>query len=334
MTAALLAQVDGWLRRLELGDGGMVVAVSGGPDSVALLRLLQRLPSRSLIVAHLNHQLRGAESNADEDFVRSLRGNQNGEWLVRCDRVDVAAVATAAGKNLEAVARRVRYEWLVRVARDTGARWVATGHTADDQAETILHRLLRGAGLKGLRGIAPRRELAPGIDLVRPLLPVTRSRIVAFLEQIGQPYRTDSSNADVRFSRNRIRHELLPLLARDYNSGIVSALCRLAEQADAAYREEAAQAERLLREAELPSAGRLLIFDRNPLAAASRGLLREAFRLVWEREDWPLDAMNFAAWDRVAAVALGEMPAVDFPDGVTARVGEYTLQIGRSTNVR
>src|SRR5262249_14525121 len=155
---------------------------------------------------------------------------------------------------------------------------------ADDQAETVLHRLLRGAGLKGLRGIAPRWQLEPGIDLLRPFLSVTRAQVMTFLDEIGQPYQIDRSNSDPRFTRNRIRHELLPLLVREFNPGVVSTLCQLAEQAAAAYRDEAETAERLLQQAERPRAGSLLIFDAKTLAAAPREVVRETFRLVWERE--------------------------------------------------
>src|SRR5439155_11377281 len=103
-----------------------------------------------------------------------------------CARADVGAQARREGDNLESVARRIRYDWLVHVARDVHAPFVATGHTADDQAETVLHRLLRGTGLKGLRGIAARRTLAPGIELIRPLLEVTRAEVLAYLEAEGQ----------------------------------------------------------------------------------------------------------------------------------------------------
>src|SRR5262249_45357023 len=149
--------------------------------------------------------------------------------LLRCERVNVAARARAAGDNLESTARRVRYAWLTTVAREAGASWVATGHTADDQAETVLHRLLRGTGLKGLCGIPARRPLAAGVQLLRPLLHTRKYELLAFLEALGQDYRRDSSNADLALVRNRIRHELLPHLAAAYNPAVVSALCRLAE---------------------------------------------------------------------------------------------------------
>jgi tRNA(Ile)-lysidine synthase len=333
--APLADRVRLWLRRRGLEPAG-VVAVSGGPDSVALLRALVDLRRETapglLVVAHLNHQLRGAESDADEAFVRDLHARLAAAGAaglgLRSGRIDVAGLAHAQGANLEATARGVRYDWLARVAAETGCRAVATGHTADDQAETVLHRLLRGSGLRGLRGIAPCRTLRPGVDVIRPLLSATRSEVRAYLQAAGQDYCRDSSNCDTAYTRNRIRHELLPHLAERYNPAVVAVLARLAEQACEEYALLEAQARALLADAELPRAGALLVFDRGRLTAAPRGLLREALRLAWEREGWPLGAMGFADWERLAAVACGETPASDLPGGIGARCREGVLQLG------
>jgi tRNA(Ile)-lysidine synthase len=301
-------------------DNGLVIAVSGGADSVALARAAVLARSRGtckLVLAHLNHRLRGGESDADEAFVVALAA-QLPEVAVCCARIDVAGEAARSGENLEATARAVRYDWLAKVARERGIAHVATGHTADDQAETVLHRLLRGAGLQGLRGIAARRPLAPDVELVRPMLGVTRAEVLAFLQALGQPFREDSSNRDLRFTRNRIRHELLPLLASQYNSAIVKILGRLAEQADEAFREEEAAAAALLAEAELPRAGRQIVLNAARLAAVPARDVRALLRHVWERENWSRDAMGFEAWQRVTAVARAEAKAVDLPGGIHA----------------
>src|SRR4051794_9260207 len=138
-----------------------IVAVSGGPDSVVLAHLLR---NARVTYAHFNHQLRGPESDTDEAFVRDLpRSWQCEQIAVRVERADVGAEAKRAGQNLEAFARERRYAWLAEMARAEGAAWVATGHTADDQAETVLFRLLRGSGLGGLRAMAESRPLADGI---------------------------------------------------------------------------------------------------------------------------------------------------------------------------
>ena len=194
----------------------------------------------------------------------------------------------------------------------------------------MLHRLLRGTGLQGLRGIAAQRELAPGLGVVRPLLQTTRAEIIAYLNLLGQPFRVDSTNSDLNYTRNRIRSELLPQLAACYNPAVARVLARLAEQAEEAYRDEEAAAVSLLSAAELPRAGATLVFDRARLAAAPRRLTRAALRLAWAREGWPLDAMNYDAWERLAGLVYGEGRAADLPGGVRARVREHVLQLGRS----
>jgi tRNA(Ile)-lysidine synthase len=334
-TSPLVRKVKRWLARAGVPPDRLVVAVSGGPDSVALLHALLELRAPTatgpLVVAHLNHQLRGPESDADEAFVRQLHAQLTAAGVaglqLRSERIDVAARAQAARANLENAARLVRYDWLAEVARQAGVSRVATGHTADDQAETVLHHLLRGTGLQGLRGIAGRRPLGGGVELIRPLLTVTRAEVQSYLEAEGRDARQDSSNLDLAFTRNRIRHELLPHLADRYNPAITAVLCRLAEQAEAVYTVEEAEARVLLAEAELPRAGAMLVFDRRRLASAPRQRLRELFRLVWRREGWPVGRMCYDAWDRIAAVALQEIGGVDLPGGIAVRGSERVVQV-------
>jgi tRNA(Ile)-lysidine synthase len=307
----------------------VVAAVSGGPDSVALLRALSMTLSSRVVVAHMNHGLRGVAGDEDEAFVARLvewlRDEATARLEFRSARRDV--LAEAAGDNLEAAARRIRYAWLAEVARAERAAWVATGHTADDQAETVLFRLLRGTGLAGLAGIAARRPLAPGVELVRPLLGTTRADVLDFLRTIGQDFRDDATNADRRFTRNRIRHELLPRLA-EYNPRVTEVLGRLAEQAVDWRPELEAAAEELLRAGERPRAGPLLVFDAVTLAAAPPHRLRLLWRRVWEREDWPRREMGFEDWDRLAGVCRGELAAIDLPGGIRARRRGAVIQVG------
>jgi len=218
----------------------LVVAVSGGADSVCLCDLLVRMVERgdvaaSLHVAHLNHALRGAESDADERFARKLAEARG--LPITVERRDVAARRAEGGGSLEAIARHERYAFLAAVAQDTGAEAVAVGHNADDQAETILHHLLRGAGLRGLRGMPLARPLAPGsaVRLLRPLLRTRRGQILDWLAREALPFREDASNRDETLLRNRIRHRLLPLLESEYSPGVREALLRLAGAAADAY---------------------------------------------------------------------------------------------------
>jgi tRNA(Ile)-lysidine synthase len=327
----VLAGVRHFWSTQQAPSAPVVVAVSGGPDSVALLLALRETSSAPLVAAHLNHQLRGQESDADEAFVRDLveslqtKGAPGLDFCSR--RIDVAARAQETPDNLENAARRARYDWLTEVARERQARWVATGHTADDQAETVLHRLLRGSGLKGLQGIPVRRELVPGVEVVRPLLAVTRAEVLAFLREREQAFCEDRTNRDLARTRNRLRHELLPRLAEDFNPAIARILCRLAGQAQEIYQDVQVRARQLLFIAELPRAGPILVFERQRLNGAPRFLVRELFRLVWQREGWPAGPMTFEDWDQVAAVALGEAVAVDLPRRIHVQCRERVVQL-------
>src|SRR5262249_21254257 len=195
--------------------------------------LLQAGAIPQLVLAHVNHQLRGDESDGDERFVQGLNTTwhvDDGRLKCRTTRIPMAEIARAEHDNLESTARRGRYAWLTRVANEENAAWVVTGHTADDQAETVLFRLLRGSGVLGLSGITECRPLDGNVKLLRPLLSVRRQAVLDYLGERQIAYRVDSSNRDLRFTRNRLRLELLPMLQENYNPGIVEVLCGLAEQ--------------------------------------------------------------------------------------------------------
>jgi tRNA(Ile)-lysidine synthase len=321
------------LRHRGIEGGRLVAAVSGGPDSVALACALAECWEGPWTIAHLNHQLRGAESDFDEQFVRELQARLKASGAsvdLICDRLGIAQLAHTAKANLEATARRARYRWLAEAAQSMQAHWVATGHTADDQAETVLHRLMRGAGLRGLRGIADRRPLAPGLELVRPLLGTTRALVLDYLQARQQPFRQDSSNLDLRHTRNRIRHQLLPLLKEGYNPGIVTTLSHLAKQAAEANALLTHQATALLAQIERPRAGTIIVLDRQGLLAVPGYLVREVFRLIWERERWPGGRMGFDAWDRLAQLAGQSDGGLDFPSGIRVSCGERVVRIERT----
>lgn len=197
----------------------LAIAVSGGADSVALLRALAekgRELGLVLHVAHLHHGLRGAEADADLAFVRDLAGQLGLPF--HDARVDTAASAEPDPKShkphesVEEAARRLRYAWFRQLLAEIPLNAIATAHTLDDQAETVLAKFLRGAWTEGLAGISPKLETAERGVILRPLLNTTRAEVEAYLTAIGQPWREDSSNRDLNLTRNRIRHELLPLL--------------------------------------------------------------------------------------------------------------------------
>jgi tRNA(Ile)-lysidine synthase len=335
----LLESVQQFFTEQSLGSQGVVVAVSGGPDSVALLHALVELRTHQpldtlgpLIVAHLNHLLRGPESDTDDQFVQQLVATLSQQGVpglsLVTERLPVASLAAHEKENQESVARRIRYDWLSRVAVQRAAALLATGHTADDQAETVMHHLLRGTGLRGLRGIAPRRRLPNGLEVIRPLLQVPRADVLAYLESKGQSYRQDSTNFNLDFTRNRIRHQLLPLLVKEYNPALVSILTRLAEQAAELSQDLEVRARAALAQVERPRAGDVLVFDQSSLGALPRPLLREVLRLVWDRERWPMGNMGFRDWVRLTEVGEGARPAVDLPGGIRARRRGAVVLIG------
>lgn len=310
-----------------------MIALSGGPDSIALASLLHSLNRGEqvgkLTVAHVNHQLRGAESDGDETFVAKLASH----WQIPCRTTRIDMRAQTLGENLESAARTIRYDWLTKVAQEEHAAWIATGHTADDQAETMLFRLMRGSGLQGLGGIPARRELAPGLAVVRPLLGVRRAEVLRYLESEKLAYRADSSNEDLVFTRNRIRHELMPLLERSYNPGLVEVLGRLAEQARDLQDELSTKAIQVLSQLELPRAGQLLVLSAAKLAALTPFWRREVFRAIWTRECWPMGEMTFTDWQRLSHLADTSAGAIDLPGGIKARRAGKVIQLSLSSDL-
>ncbi len=212
---------------IAAGDSVMV-GLSGGPDSVALFDGLLRLSGRlsfSLCAAHLNHKLRGREGDEDERFVRKLAENHNVPLVV--ESRDVKGIRRKRGGSIEEIAREVRYAFLKEAAGKLGAGKIALGHNVNDNAETLLINLFRGSGLKGLSGIPISRKEGE-LVVIRPLLGATRGEILSYLKMRKLRYRQDASNLDTSLTRNKIRHELLPLLAKEYNPRIERTLVETA----------------------------------------------------------------------------------------------------------
>jgi len=320
---------EAWPPRLWR-DVTVLVAVSGGADSVALLRAMKPLKkggSGKLLATHFNHGLRGDESDGDEAFVEQLCRRLG----VPCQvgRATGSVARNCGGEGVEAAARDARYEFLRETAARVGARYLVTGHTADDQIETILHRILRGTGVAGLAGMTQARPLGEATTLVRPLLGVRRAELIGYLDALGQPYRTDSSNANTQFTRNRLRHELLPLLAERFNPAIDDALLRLASLAG----EVQGVVDRLvetLADRSVVEKGGAVGIDAAALAEEPRYLIRELLIHAWRRRGWPEQSMGYAEWDQLAEMLLTGQPAKRmFPGGVTAKRDEQRLWLRR-----
>ncbi len=308
---------------LEIRDGlfacgeRVICAVSGGADSMALLWMLfAQHKELSVSAAHFNHRLRGDESDRDEKFVRDFCRKYDIPLYLGCG--NVREYAAEHGKTLEEAARILRYEFLWGLECDK----FATAHTADDNAETVLMHLLRGSGLKGLCGIAPEQG-----RLVRPLLSCTRQQIEAFLQEENIPWIDDSTNADTSFTRNRIRHEIMPLLKKENPNFLqsVSAHCDI-------FREENmildSLAENLLREAELDRA-----YSCKRLSDAPDALQKRALRLLL-RQYLPQDV---SLRHIEALQALLKNPAasasLSLPHGLTAQMFYGAVRISEKTAV-
>lgn len=286
----------------EWADVTVLVAVSGGCDSVALLRAMTTLRSAGagrICVAHLNHQLR-PDSDDDERFVVELCRSLG----VVCEvgRVTVDRLAAESGDGIEAAARAARYHFFEQTAGRLGARFVATAHTADDQAETILHRILRGTGVRGLSGMRRVRPLGHA-TLIRPLLAVRRTELEAYLAAIHQPYRHDSSNTDLRFTRNRIRHETMPRLRKQFNSGVSDALLRLGTLAGEAQAVVDELVNELFDRCVVVESRAMARIELAALVGRPRYLVRELLMLLWRRQAWPMQAMGHRKWDELSELA-------------------------------
>ena len=212
----------------------IAAAVSGGADSTALLYALlflkkQNNISADLVCVHINHQLRGTDSDRDEKFVTELAVKLNVPVITR--KVDVKEFAKNAKISIETAAREMRIKALIEIAKERGCNIIATGHQADDNAETVIHRLLRGTGFRGLCGIKPKNVFENGIIFVRPMLCFTRKNITDYLTAEELSWQTDATNFDCRYKRNFIRHQLLGELQKQSSKSVVELLSRLLQAA-------------------------------------------------------------------------------------------------------
>ncbi|RPI60722.1 MAG: tRNA lysidine(34) synthetase TilS, partial [Planctomycetaceae bacterium] len=305
------------------GGAGVVLAVSGGADSVALLAAMNALadqPGREyrLIVAHLNHLIRPSAGD-DATFVAELAKRLSLPCVI--GQADVPALAEQLGQGVEQAGRMARYEFLLKAARDNAAGFVATGHHADDNVETILYRIFRGTALKGLAGMPLRRPLLEGrqtaaaqpVMLIRPMLQSRRDEIEAFCTRQGLPWQTDESNTDTTYRRNFIRHDLLDMLRQKLNPRVDEAILRLAQTAGEIDEYLTAQAGNVLDEATISSCdnpdNRAVELRAQTLADLPAALRTAAIRLAMERLGVPMRSLGF---DRIA-----DATAVALPDGPT-----------------
>ena len=296
---------------------------------MALLRATAEIAGQTglqPVAAHFDHSLR-PESRDDAAWV--AREAEKSGLKVICGQGDVPSFAAEKRIGIEEAARRLRYEFLVQTAGQFGASFVATAHTADDQSETILFHILRGTGLRGLQGIPPRRRLSEGLTLVRPLLGVSRAEIEDYLDSLGQEFLHDATNTDRSRTRNRLRHDLLPLLRETVNPRVDEALRRLGAQAA----EQAAllrrQARKELGQALIESTPAVIRFRCQRLKTRPRPVIRETIALAWRRAGWPRQAMSSSHWNRIADLVTGSGRQT-LPGGTDARSRQGELTLRRS----
>jgi len=278
---------------------GVLLAVSGGADSVAMLRLFveSRCSEEVLAVAHVNHGLRDKDSDQDAVFVQELATRFSLPYFEHkiaphdwnCDETG----------SRESAARNLRYGFLLDTALRHGLRHIATAHTKSDQVETVLHRILRGTGIAGLSGIPPVRPIHEAVSLIRPLLHVSRQEVLDYLNHLGQSYRVDLSNASTEFTRNRIRLELLPFLREQYNPKIDDALLRLADLASEALPILEEKTATLQKESVCTATENRVVLDRTRLLRESSFQVCELLTALWKERGWSLRSMGFDQWHRV-----------------------------------
>ena len=293
--------------------GRMIVGLSGGADSLCLAdALLAEGPGR-IVLAHLDHRLRGAASDADAEFVRVFAAARRAQYVLGRD--DVAARAARDSQSIELAARHARQEFFKQAAADHAAGAVALAHTADDQAETVLLRLVRGTGIEGLRAMAYQSELpgAPGVALLRPLLRVTRAETMRYCADLGLRPRHDASNDSPEHLRNRVRAELLPLLEQ-FNPGIRQVLARLADSAASdldviAHATQAAVAAVTRQEGGRQSG--VIVIDRAAWRALPDGLQRAVLRECVRVLRGDLTNLNFAAIEEARDVLRSPAPLAE-----------------------
>jgi tRNA(Ile)-lysidine synthase len=294
----------------------LILAVSGGSDSVAMLRAMHHLrkgDGENLIVGHVHHHLRGEAADRDAQFVRDLCQ----QLAVTCHVGHVDG--SSCGDGIEAAARNARYQWLTDLTTSLSAPFIATAHTADDQVETILHRMVRGTGLGGLSGIPNTRHLAPGVTLVRPLLGCTRSEIERYLADVGQQACEDETNRDTDLTRNRIRHELLPLIEEQYNPQVRDALLRLGTLAGEAQSLVDARVAEIVQSSCIITGDSRVILKPAALTAVEPFLVRELLIHVWKMQRWPLQAMGYDQWQRLVDMIADQAASTQmFPGPIRA----------------
>lgn len=278
-----------------------------------------------ITVAHLNHGLRGDAGKSDAELVQVTCKSLNVPVII--SECDAGQLELASRGSMEEAARLARYKFLQSTAEEQGISLIATAHYAADQAETVLHNILRGTGLRGLRGIPERRRLNESVELIRPMLHIADSVIEEFVQHHSIQFATDASNVDTRFTRNRIRHSLLPQLQKDFNAQVPEALIGLAAQTHELLESLDMIAEAMLTEAVLEQTPEHCRLDVSQLRQHPESIVRHALTLLWQQQNWPRRNMSRDHWSRLTAILFGASPtpSMDLPGGVRVELRRNLL---------
>lgn len=325
----MLEKVKLWINRhglLQEGDK-IVVACSGGPDSLALLHILARFRLEyniSIVAVHIDHMLRGEESALEAAFVVDFCAERN--LICYHKAINVPQFMEETGMSGEEAARVVRYQYLRQIAEKIGGAKIATGHHRDDQAETVLMNMLRGAGSAGIRGIQPING-----DVIRPLLSVNRTEIIAYCKAEQLDPRFDSSNTNLNYLRNRIRIHLLPELEKQYNSTVKDALCKTAtiigDEHDFIQKSAAILWSQVVEECE-----KFLHIAAKPMKSVHIAIKREIFRMAIEKKHGSLTGISFNHVETLIEMLFnGRVGSViRLPGGLTISKSYDGLYIGEN----
>ncbi|MFH1299972.1 MAG: tRNA lysidine(34) synthetase TilS [Planctomycetota bacterium] len=315
----------------SLPENRILIAVSGGADSMALMRALEQLnqsaelppPSpASLIVAHLNHGLRGDISDADATWLKTEC--QRFAIPFVCEKQELTRSRRETGEGLEELCRKARYDFLTRAAREHQCAQIAIAHTRDDQAETVLHHIVRGTGITGLRGIPHIRALEEGIFLIRPMLEISREEVIHYLQENSQDFRVDESNSDHRFTRNRIRHQLIPFLKKEFNPNVAQAIYRLSQQADEVSSLITEEVDHVLTSATLDQNQELWRLDCDAFKNVPDYIIKQCFLKIWHEMGWSRKRMGFDHWQRLLELSRSGQK-LSLPDQIEAERRERLL---------
>ncbi|WP_229263913.1 tRNA lysidine(34) synthetase TilS [Cohnella cholangitidis] len=306
------ARADGWWHE----GSSVVAAVSGGPDSMALLHILSTMARDlpfQIVVAHVNHQFRGKESDAEAELVSRYAD----ELGLRFETAELGLPAYIAetGINAQTAAREKRYAFLKQVASQYQAAYLLTGHHADDQAETVLMRVIRGTGVSGLAGI-PYRRKEDQLELIRPLLRITKCELLEYCKRNGVPYAVDSSNIDRHYFRNAVRLDLMPMLEQ-HNPKLKASLIRLADMAAADDDYMESQTHLAFQEGVTPS-GEGFRLERRRFRGLHVALQRRLIKLILNCSANPRQMLDYGQVEEIVATLLQDRPTVtqlDIGDG-------------------